>query len=156
MRTAPQTMNDSRTTIKDTTGLPTPAERPEADIVIFDGQCVFCRGSVERLHRWDGGRRLAFLSLHSPEVAERWPELSHEQMMREMYVITHDGRKYAGARAFRYLTRRLPRLWPLAPVMHLPLSLPLWQFLYLRVAAWRYRIAGRQCADDSCKVHFDR
>ena len=49
--------------------LPTVLERPEADVIIYDGHCRFCRGQVERLSRWDTGGRLAYLSLHDPEVA---------------------------------------------------------------------------------------
>ena len=31
---------------KDEVRLPTPTERPEADIVIYDGHCKFCTGQV--------------------------------------------------------------------------------------------------------------
>lgn len=137
------------------THLPTPGERPDADVVIYDGHCRFCTGQVRRLHRWDGAGRLAFLSLHDPVVAERYPDLSHDQMMQDMYVVDRQGRRHRGAAAFRYLTRRLPRLWWLAPVMHIPFSLPLWQFLYRQVANRRYWFGKTdQCDDGTCAVHF--
>jgi len=137
--------------------LPTPADRPSALVVIYDGDCRFCTGQVERLGRWDSGGRLAFLSLHDPEVASRYPDLSHEQLMEQMFVVDQAGRRYGGAAAFRFLTRRLPRLWPLAPVMHLPFSMPLWQWAYRQVARRRYRIAGRNsCENDACSVHLNR
>jgi predicted DCC family thiol-disulfide oxidoreductase YuxK len=132
-----------------------PDNCPGADVVIFDGKCRFCRAQVVRLARWDRRKRLAFLSLHDPRVHQRYPDLSHEQLMEQMYVIESTGRRHAGAAAFRYLTRRLPRLFPLAPLMHLPLTLPLWQWCYRQVARRRYRIAGKsECADDACKVHY--
>ena len=143
--------------------LPSPQDRPDSDVVIFDGQCVFCRGQVERLARWDGGERLAFLSLHDPVVAERYPDLTYEQLMEQMYVVDRQGGRHGGAAAFRYLSRRLPRLWLLAPLMHLPFSLPLWQWGYRQVAKRRYRLAGQNangdasqhsCEEDVCKVHF--
>ncbi len=137
------------------THLPTPDERPDADVVIYDGHCRFCTGQVRRIHRWDGGGRLAFLSLHEPVVAERYPDLTHDQMMQDMYVVDRQGRRHRGAAAFRYLTRRLPRLWWLAPVMHIPFSLPLWQFLYRQVANRRYWFGKTdQCDDGTCAVHF--
>ena len=72
--------------------LPTPAENPAADIVIYDGHCKFCTGQVQNLARWDGkGRRLAFLSLHDPEVAKRFPDLTYDQLMEEMYVVDQRG-----------------------------------------------------------------
>jgi predicted DCC family thiol-disulfide oxidoreductase YuxK len=135
--------------------LPEPVDRPEADVVVYDGQCRFCRRQVGLLNRLDRGQRLAYLSLHDPRVAERYPELSHDQMMREMYVMTPQHRAYGGAVALRYLSRRLPTLWWLAPLLHLPGSLPLWSFLYRQVAGVRYRLMGRpSCDNDACRVHL--
>jgi predicted DCC family thiol-disulfide oxidoreductase YuxK len=77
--------------------------------------------------------------------------------MEQMYVVDRHGRRRGGAAAFRYLTRRLPRLWLLAPIMHIPFSLPLWQWGYRQVAKRRYKIAGKNdggCDGDACAVHF--
>ena len=137
--------------------LPTPAERPEADIVIYDGDCRFCTGQVENLARWDSRGRLAFLSLHDPEVAKRYPDLTYDRLMAEMVVVDQQGNRYGGAAAFRYLTTRLPRLYWLAPLMHIPFTLPLWQWGYRQVAKRRYKIAGKTgeaCEGEACKVHF--
>src|SRR5687767_6952228 len=108
--------------------LPTVEENPGSDVVIYDGHCRFCTNQVRNLAKWDGRSRLAFLSLHDERVAQQYPDLTHEQMMEQMYVVTRNGRRYGGAAAFRYLTRRLPRLWVLAPMMHVPFTLPLWQW----------------------------
>lgn len=134
--------------------LPTPAGLPNADIVIYDGHCRFCTNSVRRLHGL-AGKRLAFLSLHDAEVARRFPQLTHEQMMEEMFVVDRQGTVRGGAVAFRYLTRRLPWLWVLAPCLHLPFSLGLWRFLYRQVAKRRY-FWGKtgDCDGESCKIHF--
>ena len=56
-------------------------------MVIYDGKCVFCQKQVRNLRKFDGGDRLAFVSLHDPLVAERYPDLTYEQMMDQMYVI---------------------------------------------------------------------
>jgi predicted DCC family thiol-disulfide oxidoreductase YuxK len=137
--------------------LPSPADFPAADVVIYDGHCKFCRAGVSRLHRLDGKNRLAFLSLHDPEVTRRWPDLTHEMLMAEMYVIDQQGHRYPGARAVRYLSRRLPVLWIAAPVLHIPCSLPLWQAGYRWVANMRYRWGKiDDCEDGACKVHFGK
>jgi predicted DCC family thiol-disulfide oxidoreductase YuxK len=132
--------------------LPTPGQRPTADLVIYDGQCQFCRRSVERLRRLDSQQRLAFISLHDPEVSRRFPDLTKDQLLAEIYVVDQQGRRYGGAAAIRYLSRRLPRLWPLAPLMHLPGSLPLWNYLYRWVARRRYLLGGATCEDDTCQL----
>jgi predicted DCC family thiol-disulfide oxidoreductase YuxK len=136
--------------------LPTPAENPDADVVIYDGHCKFCTSQVKNLARWDSKNRLSFLSLHDPEVARRFPDLSYEQLMDAMYVVEPDGKRHAGAAAFRYLTTRLPKLYALAPLMHIPFSMPLWRWGYRQVAKRRY-LAGKTtdaCDDDTCQVHF--
>lgn len=137
--------------------LPTPTEHPAADVVIYDGHCRFCTNQVQKLARWDGLGRLAFLSLHDGEVAKRYPQLSYDDLMKQMYVVTAAGKQYAGAAAFRYLTRRLPAFYALAPLLHIPFSLPVWQWLYRQVAIRRYRIAGKTaegCEADACRVHL--
>lgn len=129
----------------------------ERDVVIYDGHCRFCSAQVERLRRWDGGGRLQFLSLHDPEAAQRFPDLTHERLMTEMHVVDRHGRRHAGAAALRYLSRRLPRLWPLAPLLHLPGTLWLWRWLYGQIAKRRYRLAAfGDCETGVCRIHFER
>lgn len=132
---------------------PDPDAFPDRDVVIYDGQCVFCRGSVRQLKRFDRIRpRLAFLSLHDPRVGERYAELSHNQLMDEMWVATKAGDRWGGADAVRYLTRCLPLLWVAAPLLHLPGTANLWRWLYRQVAKRRYRIAGRDCDSGTCRI----
>lgn len=136
--------------------LPDPREAPGTDVMIFDGHCKFCRKQVSRVAALDFGRRLSFISLHDPWVYEQYPDLTHEMLMEEMYVIDLKKRQHAGAAAFRYLTRRLPSLWIMAPIMHFPFSLPIWSWMYRTVARQRYRW-GRiedSCEGGSCHIHF--
>ncbi len=123
------------------------------DIVIYDGQCKFCIKQVENLRRLDGRDRLEFVSLHDERVKELVPDLSFDQLMEQMWVVTPQGSRFGGAAAIRYLTGRLPILMPLYPAMHFPGSMPLWSFLYRQVAKRRYKIAGRNCDDGTCSLH---
>jgi predicted DCC family thiol-disulfide oxidoreductase YuxK len=134
--------------------LPRPQERPLADVVIYDGHCRMCTAQVRAIERLFSGGRLAYLSLHDAEVARRYPDLVHDALMREMYIVDRQGRRHAGAAAVRYLSRRLPRLWWLAPVLHLPGTMPLWSWLYRQVANSRYRFGRVEACDDgSCRIH---
>ena len=135
--------------------LATPRERPDANIIIYDGECVFCQKQVARIAAWDRKGILSFLSLHDPEVARRWPDLSHEQLMKEMYLIDQNGNRFAGAHVFRWLSGRLPILLPLYPLMHLPGSMPFWSFGYGLVAKARYKWGKtKSCEDGTCKLHI--
>ncbi|MEO0530187.1 MAG: DUF393 domain-containing protein [Planctomycetota bacterium] len=134
--------------------LPTPAKRPNADIVLYDGRCNFCRARVEQLRGFDVGGRLAYLSLHDPEVAERYPDISHDRLLEEMCVVDGSGNRHWGAEAVRYLSRRLPRLWWLAPVMHLPGVMLVAKPVYAWVSRNRYLIAGKaeECEGGACSI----
>lgn len=123
------------------------------DVVLYDGHCRFCTRQIETLRRLDGKNRLRFLSLHDPSVATDYPDLSFDQLMAEMWVISTDAVRYGGANALRYLSRRLPILWPVSPLLHFPGSMPVWRWLYRQVAKRRYRIAGRTCEDGTCSLH---
>jgi predicted DCC family thiol-disulfide oxidoreductase YuxK len=134
--------------------LPSPADRPEGDVVIYDGQCGICTSQVRKLPWWDCQKRLSYLSLHDPEVTRRWPDLSHDRMMQEMVIVDRDGRRHWGPYAIRYLTRRLRRLWWAAPFAYFPGSMLLWRPLYRWIARNRYRLSGRRaCEGGTCDLH---
>jgi len=134
--------------------LPSPAERPDADVIIYDGQCRICTAQVRKLPWWDGSKRLSYLSLHDPEVAHRWPDLPHDRLMQEMVIIDQQGRRHWGPYAFRYLSRRLPRMWWAAPILYLPGSMYLWQPAYRWLARNRYCLgSGTACDDGTCDLH---
>ena len=122
---------------------------PERDTVLYDGQCRFCRSQIALLRLLDLRGALRFTSLHDPSVGHDYPELSRDDLMRQMYVIDRCGHARGGAEGVRYLSRRLPLLWPLALPLHAPGSLPLWTWLYGIVARNRMRISG-SCADGTC------
>ena len=130
----------------------TTSTRPERDTVLYDGKCRFCRSQIALLRALDCCAALRFVSLHDPAVARQFPELSAKDLLAQMYVVDRGGHARGGAEAVRYLSRRLPLLWPLALLLHIPGSLPLWSSLYAFVARNRYRIAG-SCQDGSCRLH---
>lgn len=137
--------------------LPDVDQYPHRAVVIYDGNCPFCRRQVQRLLRWDSWGHLAFVSLHDPRVALRYPDLSHQELMTQMYLVSPRGDRYAGAGAFRYLSRHLPWLWLVAPLLHLPGTYRIWNFLYQVVAQRRYRLPGeRTCTDGVCQIEPQR
>jgi predicted DCC family thiol-disulfide oxidoreductase YuxK len=129
----------------------TTATHPRRDTVIYDGHCRFCRSQIALLRRLDPIGSLEFVSQHEPSVARDFPELSADDLHAQMYVIDRAGHAHGGAEAVRYLSRRLPLLWPLAVPLHVPGSLPLWKAAYRFVARRRYHIAG-SCDDGTCRL----
>ncbi|GEM_PF-681653 len=149
---------------------PHPTERPDSIVVIFDGKCKFCTKQVRILQRLDFAKRLSFVSLHDVHVADWWPELSYDDLMKQIYVIPPvcnvtgqvdlkrvGGEKYGGAEGFRYIAWRLPILWPAALILSIPFSLPLWKRIYDFIATQRYRFGklGDDCGPDgTCEIHY--
>lgn len=146
----------TQTDIPSIDSLPDPDEHPGRIVLIFDGHCKFCRKQVLRLYRLDWTRRMAFISLHDGRVGRWAGERTHDQLMEEMVAVTPDGRQYGAAAAVRYLSRHMPALWPIAPLMHIPGSLAIWNWGYRTIARQRYRW-GRikdECDEGSCHIHF--
>jgi predicted DCC family thiol-disulfide oxidoreductase YuxK len=125
--------------------------KPPRDTVLYDGRCRFCRSQVAILRRLDLGRTLEFTSLHNPSVGHDFPELAHDDLLAQMVVVDKAGLARGGADAVRYLSRRLPLLWPLAVPLHVPGTLPLWAAIYRFIARNRMWIAG-SCDDGTCKL----
>ena len=123
------------------------------DTALYDGKCSFCTASVKTLRRLDITGQLQFLSLHDPSVSVRFPDLTYEMLMEQMWVVSPEGNNFGGANALRYLSRRLPLLYPFAIVLYIPGSLPVWKTLYRCIAQRRYKLAGTKCDDGSCSLH---
>lgn len=136
------------------TPLPSPDQRLDTDVVIYDGDCRICTSQVSKLPWWDCQQKLSYLSLHDPLVQERWPDLSHERLMTEMCIVDTNGNRHWGAHAIRYLSRRLRRLWWAAPFLHFPGSMLVMQPVYRWIAKNRYRLSGTEaCESDACQLH---
>ncbi|MBA61237.1 MAG: thiol-disulfide oxidoreductase [Planctomycetaceae bacterium] len=133
--------------------LPIPTQYPNAEVVIYDGDCQFCRRQVKRLNRWDGKQRLSYISLHDKFVASEYPELTKDEMMQAMYLIDRKGKPHRGAAALRVISRRLPKLWLLALLLHIPFTLPIWSWVYRQIAKRRYRL---NCDTGACEIHYGK
>ena len=125
-------------------------------ILLFDGQCAFCRQGVGVLHRLDWFHRLHFQDARDtanlPACAE---PLVPQKLLDEMHVITPDRRHaYVGYRAIRWMAWRIPLLWLLAPFFYLPGALWFGSKMYRWVARNRYKMVP--CEHGMCQVHFKK
>jgi predicted DCC family thiol-disulfide oxidoreductase YuxK len=110
-------------------------------LVLYDGQCPFCRKSVELLRRLDWLGRLGYADARDPAQVPAGARLDPGRLLDEMHVLTAGGRRvYHGFAALRWLAWRLPLLWPVAPFLYLPGVPAVGQRLYLWVARNRFRL----------------
>ncbi len=108
--------------------------------VLYDGQCAFCRKSVELLRRLDWLGRLAYVDARDSSRLPPGAPLGPARLLEEMHVLTPDRHVYHGFGALRWLAWRLPLLWALAPLLYIPGVPALGQRLYLWVARNRFRL----------------
>jgi predicted DCC family thiol-disulfide oxidoreductase YuxK len=106
---------------------------PEKPLLIFDGDCHFCRRWIER---WRELTRGAVEYAPFQEVAERFPEIPRENFEQAIHFIDADGSIYRGAEAvFRSLGSRA-RVWSWC-YEHVPGFAPITETAYGFVARRR-------------------
>lgn len=124
-------------------------------IVLYDGDCPFCRKSVGWLKRLDWLGRLHFRSAREAELPTATVPLDRDKMLTEMHVLTPDRRRApAGFAAFRWIAWRLPLTTPLAPLLYLP-GVP---WVGNRVYRWvaRNRFGLVPCHGGACQVNLKK
>lgn len=125
-------------------------------IVLFDGQCPFCRRSVGLLKRIDWHGRFAYLDCRDPAgIPAHTADLDPAKLIEQMHVLTPDrARALAGFRAVRYIAGRVPLLWPVWPLLYVPGMTRFGQRLYLWVARHRFHLVP--CHDGVCTIPTKR
>ncbi len=115
-------------------------EKPGKPLVIYDGECGFCRRSVAG---WESttGDRVDFAPFQ--EVADRFPQIPTEEFQRSVQFIDADKRRYAGAEAvFRILAHAPGRGWLLFLYRWLPGFALLSRIGYRFIARHRSSVAS--------------
>ncbi|MBI3330934.1 MAG: DUF393 domain-containing protein [Candidatus Omnitrophica bacterium] len=121
-------------------------------VLLYDGRCGFCLESVRRLRVLDLFGWVDPLDFHAqPDLSRLAPALTPERCRSEMVLLEPNGRLSGGFEAFARMTRRLPLLWGLAPLVHLPGANWVGTRLYRWVAAHRYLFhRNPSCAANQC------
>jgi predicted DCC family thiol-disulfide oxidoreductase YuxK len=128
------------------------AEHARVWTLVYDGYCPLCIRTMTQLDLLDGARRLRYVDLEreSARAQELVPGVTLEVMREEMAVVTPEGRVLRGFYAFREVSRRLPMLWVLVPLMFAPGA----EWIGTRVYAWvAANRARRLCEGGACAVH---
>src|SRR5438105_7577595 len=129
---------------------------PGKGIVLYDGDCPFCRRSVAILKKLDWLGRLHYQSARDVEhLPPSEVPLDPKRLLDEMHVLTPDRRRaFAGYAAFRWIAWRLPLTIPVAPLLYVPGVPWVGNRVYLWVA--RNRMDLVPCTDGACPVHLKR
>ncbi len=123
-------------------------------VVIYDGRCPFCTRQVERLKRFAGpDKKIRFESFQDPSVLARFPQLSYDDCMKEIKLVTAEGKIFGGAHAIFSVLGRNPFFRPLRWLYDCPVLKPLFDLGYRMVARNRYQIPSHDCPSGTCARH---
>jgi protein-S-isoprenylcysteine O-methyltransferase Ste14/predicted DCC family thiol-disulfide oxidoreductase YuxK len=128
-------------------------------VVLYDGQCAFCRAQVRNLARLAPPGAFDALDFQQAGVLERFPGIPYDACMRNMHLVTPEGRVYFGFEAAVHAVATRPVLGLLAYAYYLPGIRLACDFAYAVIAANRYRLMRKaveagQCEGGTCRLHF--
>jgi len=116
-------------------------------VILFDGTCAFCAGSVTFIARRDRARYFRFGASQSPDGAALLADHGFTRDLARSIVLIEDGHVYLRSTASLRIARRLTWPWRLAGLC-LWIPVPLRDAGYRVVAAIRHRVAGKSNACD--------
>lgn len=112
--------------------------------VTYDGMCPICLRTVAILGYLDLRERLMLTNLEDPDAhLVVPPTITAADLHTQMHLVDPAGRAYSGFLAFRALTRLLPPLWPIVPLVYLPGVTWLGAQAYRHIASSRARVPCR-------------
>lgn len=122
------------------------ARRP---VVVYDGECAFCRRQIARIRGYDRHDRFECVPRQTPGLTERYPALAGGDFDTGMRLIMPDGRIYVGADCVHQIARGLAVLRWFAWLYRVPGIHGLARGVYGWIAARRQSL-GRRCEDEAC------
>ncbi|MBI1874835.1 MAG: lipase maturation factor family protein [Acidobacteria bacterium] len=118
---------------------------PSSPLMIFDGDCGFCRRWIARWKELTGGC-VRYLPFQDPDIAAAFPELPRERFQQAVQLIEPDGWVFGGAEAvFRALAHVPEKRWLLSAYQHVPGVAPVAERTYRLIA--RHRPAAATLTD---------
>ena len=108
---------------------------PSKPIVIWDGDCHFCRRWIERWHVITQDR-VDYRS--SQEIGDQFPEISRNELLRSVVFVDTNGEVFFGAEAvYHSLGFSWSRRWLTWSYDHVAGFAGISEFLYQRIARHR-------------------
>ena len=129
----------------------------DKNIVLFDGKCPMCTFQSRLLSRLDWRGRLEMMPIAdaytiSPARAGALALVQRADLMNAMHVISLKGTIYRGARAIRFISARLPLLWPLFVLLWIPGTIYISEAVYGLVSRNRYLLSKLFGCKTACAI----
>lgn len=88
--------------------------------VLYDDSCPFCASQIQLIRRLDWFEVIDPVPISEPRATQVAPQLTPEQRASAIHCVTVEGEIYRGAHCFRFISMRLPVLFPLAVILWIP------------------------------------
>lgn len=133
----------------------TSADRLDAirtPVVVYDGECGFCRRSVDAIRRRDRRRVFTYVPRQTPGIEQRFPQLLEGDFNTGLRLIDTDETAHVGADAMHQIARRLPIYNWFAWLYQVPLLRGATRWIYAWVAANRMKLSRYCGAGEACRI----
>lgn len=124
------------------------SDESSASVVLFDGVCNLCNGSVNFFLSIDRGKRLKFASFQSSFGQSTLLDLGKDLARFDSILFVHQGKVYERSGAFLRIMGRIGGIWSLA-MFFLVVPAFIRDACYSSVARNRYRFFGKS---DTCRI----
>jgi predicted DCC family thiol-disulfide oxidoreductase YuxK len=119
----------------------------DGGIILFDGTCAFCEGSVKFIAARDSGY-FRFGASQTPEAAAILAHYGTSRDAARSLILIENGRVYLRSTATLMIVKRMRAPWRWLGVL-LWVPLPVRDAAYRVIAAVRHRIAG---TSNACEI----
>ena len=117
-------------------------------IILFDGTCAFCEGSVRFIAARDPAAYFRYGASQTPQAAALLQQYGVSRDSARSIILIEDGKVYQRSTASLRIARRMTWPWRAAGAL-LWVPRPIRDAVYNVVAAVRYRIAGKS---NACEI----
>src|SRR5688500_8337474 len=117
-------------------------------IVLFDGVCNFCNGSINFVIEHDKAGYIKFAPLQSEMGEDLLARHGIDRSETDSVVLIEDEKAYTHSTAALRIARRLGGVWSWGYAL-IVVPRPIRDYFYKTFAKYRYRLFGRQ---DECMM----
>ncbi|QNN22027.1 DUF393 domain-containing protein [Planctomycetales bacterium ZRK34] len=126
------------------------ADQPARPIVVYDGECPYCRRQVGKMQRRDDDGVFDYVPRQTEGLEQRFPKLAEGDFNTGLRLIEPGGEIFVAGDAVYHIARRLRGWRNWAWLYQVPGLKQLFRAVYAQIARNRQKLGP--CTDDQCNI----